>query len=240
VNGPSYLKVRSKGVLPYYLVDEDYTYDIAVTLTKKNGNVKPIFKILELTVNDRPDPTNLGHQKDSLLQNVSVFITTESIYKSNLEKLHRSINRPWWKKVAVITGTLSGVLSLVQSQDPQKSISIISAAISLVSITVTNLPSLTEKPLNELNDKISASKGRIERIQEKESDFKANWSSDIDRSSFYKMKADLTERINKGREKRREEVCSLLKNKTLKKRIERLIKAKSSTPELKDIFSCSR
>ncbi|HEV8512388.1 MAG TPA: hypothetical protein VGQ59_03900, partial [Cyclobacteriaceae bacterium] len=151
-------------------------------------------------------------------------------------------NRPWWKKVAVITGTLSGILSIVQSQDPNKDVSIVAAAVSLVSITVTNLPSLKEKTLTSLNDKIANSKGRIELIQEKESDFRANWSFDIDRSSFDKLKADILERINKGEAKRKEDVCSLLTDKTLRRKIEKLIRAKSSSTnnmsDLKSIFNC--
>jgi hypothetical protein len=241
--GSSYIKVRSKGALPYYLVDRDFTYNIAVTVTSKNGKVKPVFKVLELTVNDRPDPTSIGHQKDSLLEITNKFLKIENSYKDNLEKMQKAINRPWWKKAAVVTGTLSGVLSLVQSQDPKKSISIIAAAISLMSITVTNLPSLNEKTLSELTDKISNSKGRIDRIQEKELDFRANWSLDIDRVSFDKLKADLLERISKGSEKRKEEVCSLFQNKILKRKIDKLLKTKSSQSnnplDVKHIFNCT-
>lgn len=234
----SYLKIRSKGVLPYYLVDRDYTYNVAVSLSSNDANLKPLFKVLELTVKDRPDPTSIGHQKDSVLQLISSFLKFETLYKANLEKLYGSINRPWWKKVAVITGTLSGVLSLVQSQSPQKSISIISAGISLVSITVTNLPSLTEKPLLELNDKISSSKGRIEQIQTSETNFKTNWSTNIDRASFNKMEADIMERVSKLKKGRREDVCELLKNRAIKRRIEKLIKLSGNSAEFKSIFNC--
>ncbi len=241
--GSSYIKVYSKGPLPYYLVDQDYTYNIAVTLYHKDGKTNPVFKVLELTVNDRPDPTSMGHQKDSLLFLINNFLRIETTYKTNLEKMYSSINKPWWKKVAIVTGTLSGVLGLLQSQNPQKSISIISAGISLVSITVSNLPSLTEKTVNELNDKMASSKGRIDQMQEKESDFMSTWSSDIDRSAFYKMKADILERINKGQAKRKEEVCALLKNKTLNRKITNLTKGKNdqsntSQMDIVNIFRC--
>jgi hypothetical protein len=242
--GSWYLKVRSKGILPYYLVDHDFTYNIAVTLSDKDRKIKPIFKVLELTVRDKPDPTSLGRQKAALLDSINRFVRVENIYKTNLEKIQSRINRPWWKKAAAVTGTLSGILSIVQSQDPKKSISIISAAISLMSITVTNLPSLNEKALSELNEKISNSKGRIDLIQEKESDFQAGWSLEIDRSSFDKITSDILARINKGQVKRKEDVCSLLGNKTLKGKIETLTKAKgkpgSSALELKNIFSCAQ
>jgi hypothetical protein len=238
--GSSYIKVRSHGILPYYLVDRDYNYNIAVTITNKNTKEKPVFKVLELTVRDRPDPTSIGHQRDSLLLQVNSYLKAENIYKSNLDKLYTSINRPWWKKVAVITGTLSGILSIVQSQDPNKDVSIVAAIVSLVSITVTNLPSLKEKTLTVLNDKISNSKGRIEQIQEKESDFRGNWSLDIDRASFDKMKSDLLERINKGEVKRNEDVCHLLMDKTIKRKIEKLINTKGAQPELKKIFTCTQ
>jgi len=236
--GPSYVKIHSKGILPYYLVDRDYDYNIAVTLSSKDVKLKPVFKVLEVIVRDRPDPTSLGHQKDSLLLQVNAYLRAENIYKLNLDKLYTSVNRPWWKKVAVITGTLSGVLSIVQSQAPNKDVSVVAAVVSLVSITVTNLPSLKEKTLSALNDKISSSKGRIEQIQEKESDFRGNWSLNIDRSSFDKMKADLLERINKGEAKRGEEVCTLFTDKTLKRKIDKLINAKGAPAELKTIFSC--
>jgi len=238
--GSSYIKVHSNGALPYYLVDRDFTYNIAVTLSAKGKKSKPVFKVLELTVRDRPDPTSMGQQKDSVLQFVNTFLKTENLYKSSLEKIYSNTNRPWWKKAAAITGALSGVLSIVQSQDPNKSVSIVAAGISLMSITVTNLPNLTEKNLSDLTDKIAGSKGRIEQLQEKESDFRRNWSLDIDRASFDKMKAELLERMGKGKEKRQEDVCSLLTNKTLKKKIEKLRNAKAGPDraEVKAIFSC--
>ncbi|HEV8507050.1 MAG TPA: hypothetical protein VGQ53_16680, partial [Chitinophagaceae bacterium] len=65
--GLSYIKVKSKGILPYYLVDRDYNYDVAVTLSSKEAKLKPVFKVLELKVKDRTDPTSVGHQKDSLI-----------------------------------------------------------------------------------------------------------------------------------------------------------------------------
>ena len=240
--GSSYIKVHSKGLLPYYLVDRDFTYNIAVTLSNREKKAKPVFKVLELTIRDRPDPTSMGHQKDSLLQITNMFLKTEGIYKSNLEKLYSRTNRPWWKKAATITGTLSGVLSIIQSQAPNKDVSVVAAGISLISITVTNLPSLTEKTLTELNNKISNSKGRIEHIQEKESDFQSNWSSDIDREAFDKMRADLLERIRRGYARRQEDVCLLLSNKKLNRKIGKLTNAKAGSSEgamLKNIFSCT-
>jgi len=194
-------------------------------------------------VRDRPDPTSIGHQKDSLIDDINSFLKVENIYKTNLDKLYSSINRPWWKKVAVITGTLSGLLSILQSQDPNKDVSVVAAAVSLVSITVTNLPSLKEKTLATLSDKISNSKGRIELLQEKESDFRANWSLEIDRASFDKMKTELQGRMSKAEAKRKEDVCSLLADKTLRSRIEKLVRTKSGSTnnpfELKNIFNCT-
>jgi hypothetical protein len=233
----SYLKVISRGVLPYYLVDRDYTYNIAVTVSGSSKGSKSEFKILELKIYDRPDPTDIGHQKDSLLHSVERFLKIENQYGATLEKMSRQINRPWWKKAAVVTGTLSGVLSLIQSQNQNKSISTFSAVISLASITVSNLPSLTEKTLSRLTDKISSSKGRTEQIQEKESELKAIWLLQNNREGFEKIKAEVTERLRKGSVKRGDEICELMVDKKIKRRVARLIKAKDTSETVKAIFS---
>ncbi|MBS1558135.1 MAG: hypothetical protein JST69_05350 [Bacteroidetes bacterium] len=239
----AFIKVKSKGVLPYNLVDREYTFNLALSVTEKSDAGKTVYKILELSVKDRPDPTNLGQQKDSLLTTVQKFLKTEMLYKNTLEKMQAQINRPWWKKAAVITGALSGIIGLVQSQEQNKSISALAAVISLASITVTNLPSLTEKTLSELTDNIANSKGRIDQLQESESVFRSTWSADIDRATFYKLKTDITDKLTKGRIKRGEDVCSLWKNKTLKRKIVQLLKSnfahEKSNADMKTIFQCA-
>jgi predicted component of type VI protein secretion system len=54
------------------------------------------------------------------------------------------------------------------------------------------------------------------------------------------MKSDLLERINKGEVKRNEDVCHLLMDKTIKRKIEKLINTKGAQPELKKIFTCTQ
>lgn len=239
----SFIKVKSKGVLPYNLVDRDYTFNLAISVTDKSDSRKVIYKILEISVGDRPDPTNIGQQKDSLLTTIQRFLKTENVYKNTLEKMQGQINRPWWKKAAVITGALSGVIGLVQSQEQNKSISAIAALISLASITVTNLPSLTESTLSELTDKIANSKGRIDQLQESESEFRSSWSAEIDRTTFYRLKAEIIEKLTKGRLKRSEDVCSLWKDKTLKRKIIQLLKSTSEDEKnnsaLRALFRCA-
>lgn len=238
--GDSFIKVYSKGIIPYYLVDHDYTYNIAVSISDKNENWKSSSKILELTIRDRPNPAKISLQRDSVLADVEVFFSDEKIYQSNLSIVYNKIAKPWWKKVAVVTGTLSGVLSIVQSQEPNKTISTTSAAISLVSIMVTTLPGLSEKKLSELSDKIASSKNRTERVSEKVAELKSNWSWDNDHSSFKKEKQEIVDLLAKSKEKQLDEVCSLLQSHAFKKRIFQLIaKAKNKDQEvMKKIFSC--
>lgn len=239
----SFIKVKSTGVLPYTLVDKDYIFNLAFTATDKNDTRKHYYKVVELSVKDRPDPTHIGKQKDSLLFVVDTFLKTETIYKSMLDKMQGQINRPWWKKAAVITGALSGVIGLVQSQEQNKSISAIAAVISLASITVTNLPSLTEKTLSELTDKIANSKGRIDQLQESESAFRASLLTTIDQTTFYRLKSGLSEKLTKAQLQRSEDICSLWSNNAVKRRIIQLLK--SSSPhtkngiDMKKLFFCA-
>ncbi|HWZ23608.1 MAG TPA: hypothetical protein VNW06_13190, partial [Cytophagaceae bacterium] len=230
-NKVSYIKVSSKGIIPYYLVNKDYTYSISVTISSKDKSHKPSFKVLQLTIEDKPDPNNIGHQKDTLLTLMNDFLKVERIYKSSLEKTHSRTSKPWWKKVAIGTATLSGVLTLIQSQNSDKRISAISASISLISITVSNIPSLSEKILSELEEKISDSKARINTIQEKEAEFKLAWSEDRDQAYFDKIKMEISYLVDKNQEKRSEDICSVLGNKKLKRKIDKLVKRKTKKDE---------
>ena len=141
------------------------------------------------------------------------------------------------------TGALSGVIGLVQSQEQNKSISAIAAVISLASITVTNLPSLTEKTLSELTDKIANSKGRIDQLQESESAFRASLLTTIDQTTFYRLKSGLSEKLTKAQLQRSEDICSLWSNNAVKRRIIQLLK--SSSPhtkngiDMKKLFFCA-
>lgn len=239
----SYIKVYSKGVLPYSLVDKDFNYNISLLVSDKNSNRPPSFKVLVLTVEDRPDPKNIVQQKDSLIQLIHNFLRTENAYQSTLEKVRSRINRPWWKKAAIISGIASGVMTIVQSENSDKTISAVSASVSLISIMVSNLPSLSEKTLTELDEKIASSKSRIDRIQEKESEFYFNWSMDEDQSDFYKMKAEITDLLNKCILKRNDEVCALKSNKKINKKLSSIITSNlthdKNSYALKEIFKCS-
>jgi hypothetical protein len=238
----SYIKVYSKGILPYSLVNRDYNYNISVLISNKDPSRLPSFKVLVLTIENKPDPKNISQQRDSLMQSTNTFLSTENLYQSYLEKVHSRINRPWWKTAALITGTLSGVLTLVQSEHSDKTISAISASISLLSIMISNIPSLSEKTLSEVDEKIANSKARMKRVQEKESEFNLEWSIDIDQSDFDKMRTDIESIINKSTLKRNEDICSLLSNKKVKRKITSLIRKKSiddkNLKNLEAIFKC--
>lgn len=238
----SYIKIYSKGILPYSLVDRDYNYAISVLLSGKDPNQKSSFKVLVLTVQDRPDPKNILQQRDSLFRQVNSFLTTEELYRANIEKIHNRIDRPWWKKVALITGTLSGVFTLIQSQNSNKTISAISASISLLAITVTNIPSLSEKTLSEVDGKIASSKARIERVKEKQSEFIYQWSLSIGQTDFDKMRSEIEDLIDKSKLKQNEDICSLLMNKKVKRKINKLIRRDEGNDKnsikLESIFKC--
>jgi hypothetical protein len=238
----NYIKVYSKGVLPYSLVNRDYPYNISVLISSKNPHHKPAFRVLVLTVEDRPDPKNIIQQKDTLLQLIHHFVKEETTYQMTLEKVHNRINRPWWKKVAIVTGTVSGVLSLIQSENSNKTISVISASIALLSIVVTNIPSLSEKTVEEINNKIADSKSRIEHIQEKENDFHSSWSLEMDQIVFDKMREEIEVLIDKSINKRKDDVCTLLQNKKINRKIKNLAKQKTikdiQTKDIQDIFKC--
>jgi hypothetical protein len=234
----SYIKVFSKGILPYTLVNRDHIYNIGITITSKSKHWRPVSKVLELTVEDRPDPAGLVQQRDAVLNNVTEFLRIEKIYKTELDKIYNRISRPWWKKVAIATGALSGVLLLIQSQDQNKSVSTISAGISLVSIMVANIPGLSEKTLADLNDKISSSKARTERLQDKESEFRTTTEFGADRIEFDRMKAELEQMLTKSETRRNEDICSLLENKNVRRRIDKL-KSKDATKDVKRIFKCA-
>jgi hypothetical protein len=238
----TYIKVYSKGILPYSLVDRDYNYTISILLSGKEPNQKSSFKVLVLTVVDRPDPKNIVEQRDSLFKKVNNFLIVENLYKSSLEKIRNRIDRPWWKKAALITGTLSGVFTLIQSEKSNKTISAISAAISLLAITATNIPSLSEKSLSEVEEKIADSKARLEQVKEKQSEFIYQWSLSIEQSDFDKMKSELEDLIDKSKLKQNEDICSLLLNKKIKKKINRLIRRDAGNEKnpanLEIIFRC--
>ncbi|HSZ71486.1 MAG TPA: hypothetical protein VK750_02345, partial [Cytophagaceae bacterium] len=225
----SYIKVYSKGILPYSLVDRNYNYNISVLISSRIPNRKPAFRVLVLTVENKPDPQNITHQKDSIVQAVNHFLEVEKIYQSTLDKVRNRISRPWWKKVAIVTGTLSGVLTIVQSENPDKTTSVVSASISLLSIMVSNIPSFFEKTLTQVDEKIAHSKTRTERLQEKETEFRYNWSIDMEQEEFDKMKAEVTELLNKSLAKRNEDICSLAGNKKVRSKIKTLSKSKNAT-----------
>jgi hypothetical protein len=239
----SYIKVYSKGVLPYSLVDKDFNYNISLLVSDKNSNRPPAFKVLVLTVEDRPDPKNIVQQKDSLIQSIHNYVRIENAYQATLEKVRSRINRPWWKKAAIISGIASGVMTIVQSENSDKTISAVSASVSLISIMVSNLPSLSEKTLNMLDEKIANSKSRIERIQEKESEFYFNWSIDEDQSDFYQLKAEINDLLNKSVLKRNDEVCALKSNKKINAKLASIINSNLNKDKnvvgLKEIFKCS-
>jgi len=239
----SYIKVYSKGVLPYSLVDKDYNYNISVLVSDKNTNRPPSFKVLVLTIEDKPDPKNIVQEKDSLIQFIHNYLRTENAYQATLEKVRSRINRPWWKKAAIISGMASGVLTLIQSERSDKTISAISASVSLISIMVSNLPGLSEKTLAVMDEKIANSKSRTERIQEKESEFYFNWSMDEDRSNFYQLKAEIADLINKSTLKRNDDVCALKSNKKINAKLTTVIKSNlnkdNNSKSLEEIFKCS-
>jgi hypothetical protein len=240
----SYIKIYSKGILPYSLINRDYNYNISVLISSKNPNRIPSFKVLVLTIENRPDPKNIAQQKDSLTHLINNFLKVENLYQYNIEKIRNRINRPWWKKVALITGTLSGVLTIIQSEHSDKAISVISASISLLSIMVSNIPSLSEKTLSEIDEKIAHSKGRIERVQEKENEMRSQWLMDIGQSDFDRMKIEMEELISKSTLKRNEDICSILNNKKIKTKIDILIKKdlvhNKNATNLESIFKCER
>jgi len=239
----SYIKVYSRGVLPYSLVDRDYNYNISVLISDKDPNSAPAFKVLVLTVDDRPDPKNIVQQRDSLIRLINHFLMTANTYETTLEKVRNRINRPWWKKVALITGTLSGVLTLIQSEHSNKTISAISASISLLSIMVTNLPGLSEKTLSEIDKAVNASKARVEQVTEKKSGFDSEWAIDMDQKDFDKRRSEIEDLIDQSALKRSADVCSLLINKRIKTKLDNLIgkdirKDKNYT-DLESIFKCN-
>jgi len=159
-----------------------------------------------------------------------------------LEKVRNRIHRPWWKNVAIATGTLSGVLSLIQIENPDKTVSVVAASISLLSILVTNIPSLSEKTLAIVDEKIANSKSRSERMQEKEAEFRSNWEVDMDQREFDKISAELNELKDKSISKRDEDICTLVGNKKIYSKIRNLIKSKTGTnhssTNLEDLFKC--
>ncbi|HSZ25138.1 MAG TPA: hypothetical protein VK766_05445 [Cytophagaceae bacterium] len=238
----AYIKVYSKGIIPYSLVDRDYNYNISVTLAGKDGKGKPAIKVLVLTIINRPDPNNIGQQRDTLNALIKNFLKVENNYKATLDKIHNRINRPWWKKVAIVTGTLSGVLTLIQSQNSNKKISAFSATISLVSIMVSSIPSLSEKTVSDLDGLIANSNGRINTVKDKAADFKLQWSLNMDQDEFEKTQSEIEDLIEKNQEKRKEDICAILENKKLKRKIERLTKQKSTrdnpSGNLSYIFQC--
>jgi hypothetical protein len=240
----SYIKIYSRGILPYSLINRDYNYNISVLISSKNPNRIPSFKVLALTIENRPDPKNIAQQKDSLTHLINNFLKVENLYQYNIEKIRNRINRPWWKKAALITGTLSGVLTIIQSEHSDKAISVISASISLLSIMVSNIPSLSEKTLSEIDEKIAHSKGRIERVQEKENEMRSQWLMDIGQSDFDRMKIEMEELISKSTLKRNEDICSILNNKKIKTKIDILIKKdlvhNKNATNLESIFKCER
>ncbi len=240
----SYIKVHSKGILPYNLVDHDYNYNITVLLTSRGNKSKSSLRVLVLTIENRADPQNLTQQKDSLLTLVKQDLIKEEVYRSTLVKIKNRIHKPWWKKIAIVTGTVSGVLTLIQIENPNKTISLVSASISLLSIVVTNIPSFSEKTVSLLDEKMANSKSRQDNLRRKEYEFRYNWSLYMAQSDFDKIRTDLEDLLNKNTSDREIDICRLLHNKKVMRKVHSLIKHPAGLDKqsikLEELFKCKQ
>ena len=232
----TYIKVRSKGLIPYSLVDRDYTYNIVFRMTAADGNV--YTKILVLTMLNKADPFSVSRQRDSLAILVNNYIQNESIYKGTLQKVYTRISKPWWRKVAVITGTVSGVIGLVQANNYNKSLGIVSAGISLGAIMVSNIPTLSEKKLAWINSKITDSNSRLDIIQKKREEFYSAFLFDINQAIFDLKRAEIKDLIRQDIEQRTQDICTLLADKKTNRKIHTLLRQKGHDKKLEEIFIC--